>query len=101
MPHPNEVSVSKGSTPNSTGLVPAIELAQGVSSLNHKALHPDASGTSVYRALAEHQLTDKEWRYGLVIQELHRWRAIFQQEFRLDLPEVAFCIGYTRLRCFG
>src|SRR5262249_459491 len=56
---------------------------------------------SVYRSLTSHQLTENGWRYAAVIQELHRWKGIIEAEFTLGLPDVAFCIGFTRLRCHG
>jgi hypothetical protein len=93
-------------TPPRTGqqhLIPALAARQNKqdSSLNCKKAPASHNGNSVYGALADHQLAENSWRYGPVIQELHRWRVLFEDEFRLGLPEVAFCVGFTRLRCHG
>lgn len=72
-----------------------------VASLNCNPSSKSSEDASVYRTLADHQSAQANWRYNGVIRELHRWHDIFESEFRLGLPEVAFCVGYTRLRCHG
>lgn len=71
---------------------------EGVSGLNRK---PPAGHAEVYAALTDHQLREEGWRYTGLIREVHRFRDIFDREFRLELPEVAFCIGRTRMNCYG
>ena len=36
-----------------------------------------------------------------MIREVLRWKGIFDSEFKFALPDVAFCIGYTRRNCHG
>jgi len=72
------------------------------SSLNSNQPGHDQNGRpSVHQAIANHQLTEIDWRWNPAIREFHRWKGIFTQELPLPVPEVAFCIGYTRLRCYG
>jgi hypothetical protein len=73
----------------------------GPSSLNQNGDSPGPDGVDVYQALTEHQLRESAWRYAAVIQEIHRYRDIFNREFDLDLPSVMFCVGYTRRNCYG
>jgi hypothetical protein len=61
----------------------------------------EGAAPSLYQAIASHRLNGNNWRYAAAIKELHRWKGILCAEFHLDLPEVAFCIGYTRIRCHG
>jgi hypothetical protein len=68
------------------------------SSLNYKAAQ---EAVTPHDAIAHHQNTDAGWRYHPVIREVLRWKGIFNHEFKLDLPDVAFCIGFTRRNCHG
>jgi hypothetical protein len=74
----------------------AVELTG--SGLNYKTAQGPASP---HEAIAQHQNTDAAWRYHPVIREVLRWKDIFDSEFKLDLPEVEFCIGFTRRNCHG
>jgi hypothetical protein len=71
------------------------------SGLNNKPPSPNPESLSLYQVLEQHQLATSRWGYCPVARELHRWKEIFPAELPLLVPEVAFCIGYTRARCHG
>ena len=81
----------------------AIELAEPVSSTGTSSLNcnTDQKPDTPHDAIARYQKMEAGWRYHPAIQEVLRWKEIFDREFKLDLPDVAFCIGYTRRNCHG
>jgi hypothetical protein len=62
---------------------------------------PDQTTDTPHNAIARYQNQDTGWRYHKAICEVLRWKGILDREFVLDLPEVAFCIGFTRRNCHG
>src|SRR5438876_1113448 len=74
----------------------------GVSSFNSKDQgEAPVDDKAVYEALAAHQQAQADWHYRDILLELQRWHGIFQDEFRLELPPVALCIGPTWSNCNG
>lgn len=61
----------------------------------------NAPSVSVYDAVASHQAAEQHWFYHGVVQEIHRWREIFNFEFKLELTPTVFRIGGARSGCYG
>ena len=55
--------------------------------------------SSVYTVLTEHQ-TEQDWYMKDLFRELHRWAAIFDAEFKLEIPQIAICVDPLR-RAYG
>jgi len=47
--------------------------------------------TTVYTALSEHQV-EQDWDKKELFRELHRWAAIFDSRFKLEIPQIAICV---------
>ena len=83
---------------NAVQELPSPRLSQGndLSGLNQKS--PTASPPStVYRALAEHQATEK-WELQPSLCELQRWAELMNRELDLRVPEIALTVDTLRYR---
>jgi hypothetical protein len=56
--------------------------------------------TSVYEALAQHQVSNT-WDLQDLLRELHRWMEILVFEFKLEIPDIALCVDRLRFRRHG
>src|SRR2546428_12123698 len=54
----------------------------------------------IYRLLADHQQVET-WEHRELVQELQRWAEIFDLEFKLEIPEVALSVDWSRYRSLG
>lgn len=54
----------------------------------------------VYQVLAQHQVTET-WDMRELLTELHRWAAIFNATFSLNVPAYALCIDWLSRRRLG
>jgi len=55
-----------------------------------------AGGEEINSTLREHEENIEEWKYRPLAQELYRWAAIFQFEFKLQNPQPVIVFDRTR-----
>src|SRR5260370_37395504 len=65
-----------------------------------------AAGIPVYRVIADYQQTAEEWKWREILKELHRWKTDLWDEicfvnFKVDMPELVFCVDKLPARTLG
>src|SRR5947207_681338 len=57
--------------------------------------------TDIIYAVTEYQLVAESWGWGEVIKTLLLWKDYLVEEFKLQVPELAFCIDKLPVRTMG